>query len=66
MNIFKIFKNFNFNSLKRFEIINFLEFDKKDVLELLKKEYNYKEYNTKHGESTYTHFTQSYVLPKKF
>jgi len=66
MNIFKIFKIFNFKWLKRFEILSYIDFNKKEILEYLKKEFDYKEYSTKHGESIYTHFTQSYVLPRKF
>jgi N-acetyl sugar amidotransferase len=47
-------------------ILDYIDYKKKDAIELLKKEYSYRPYSTKHGESTYTFFIQSFILPKKF
>ena len=48
-------------------ILNYLpEYNKKEIVEFLEKEFGWKNYPTKHGESVYTHFIQSYILPKKF
>ncbi|MBA2868491.1 N-acetyl sugar amidotransferase [Methanococcus maripaludis] len=52
--------------VKMIRILNYVNYDKKKVLKIIEKEFNWKNYPTKHGESIYTHFIQSYILPEKF
>lgn len=47
-------------------ILNYLDFNKKEALEILTEKIGYKPYEGKHHESIYTRFFQSYILPKKF
>ena len=46
--------------------LNLVGYHKPQALELLKSEYGWREYNTKHGESIITRFYQNYILPTKF
>lgn len=46
--------------------LNLVGYDKRQALELLKREYGWREYATKHGESIVTRFYQNYILPVKF
>lgn len=46
--------------------LNLVGYDKPRALELLKNEYDWREYGTKHGESIITRFYQNYILPTKF
>lgn len=46
--------------------LNYIEYNKEKALSILKKEFNWKEYTGKHGESRFTKFFQNYYLPKKF
>ena len=48
------------------EILNYIEYNKFEVKELIKKELNWRDYGGKHYENIYTRFYQSYVLPVKF
>ena len=46
--------------------LNYVSFIKKDALELLQSEYNWKPYNEKHYESRFTKFYEGYWLPERF
>ena len=46
--------------------LNAVNFKRSDAVDLLQKEYEWKDYGGKHHESIFTKFYQSYVLPKKF
>lgn len=46
--------------------LNFMPYDKKQALKILKEKLGYKEYGRKHGESRFTKFFQNYYLPIKF
>jgi N-acetyl sugar amidotransferase len=46
--------------------LNLVRYNKPQALELLKSEFGWREYNTKHGESIITRFYQNYILPNKF
>lgn len=46
--------------------LDYLPYNKFEVLEILQKEFNYKPYPYKHYESIFTRFYQGYILPKKF
>ena len=47
-------------------ILDFIDYDKKNVLSVLTQEYGYKPYPYKHYESIFTRFYQGYLLPEKF
>jgi N-acetyl sugar amidotransferase len=48
------------------QILDYLDYDKKNALEFLQNELGWKYYGGKHYESIYTRFYQGYILPKKF
>ena len=43
-----------------------MDYDKSKALKILKEELGWKDYGSKHHESRFTKFVQSYLLPKKF
>lgn len=47
-------------------ILNYTPYVKKDAMEILEKELDWKYYGGKHYESIYTRFLQAYILPRKF
>jgi len=47
-------------------ILNYEECNYKIIEKTLKEKFDWKDYEVKHGESIFTRFYQSYVLPKKF
>jgi len=55
-----------FKGIRFVYILNYTPFSKKDAMELLEKELNWKYYGGKHYESSYTKLVQSYILPEKF
>lgn len=50
----------------RLDILNYLDYVKKDAMKVLEGELGWKYYGGKHYESIYTRFYQGYMLPKKF
>lgn len=61
-------KYIKYHLLKRqtiFPILNYLEYDKNEATEIIKK-LGWEEYGGKHCESNYTKFIQEYILPSKF
>lgn len=47
-------------------LLNFVDYNKKEAMRVLTEELGWRDYGVKHGESIYTRFYQSYILPKKF
>ncbi|CAB1063926.1 N-acetyl sugar amidotransferase WbpG [Olavius sp. associated proteobacterium Delta 1] len=47
-------------------ILNYIDYNRKDAINVLKHELGWEEYGAKHCESIYTRFFQTYILPKKF
>ena len=47
-------------------ILNYIEYDKRQTMEILQKQLGWTYYGGKHYESIYTRFYQAYVLPRKF
>lgn len=52
--------------IKRVDILNYIEYSKKEAMKTLEEEFNWKYYGGKHFESIFTKFFQSYYLPQKF
>lgn len=46
--------------------LNFIDYDKQQAKEEIKKAFGWVDYGGKHYESVYTKFYQAYVLPRKF
>lgn len=47
-------------------ILNYVEYDKKQAMDVLQNDLGWVYYGGKHYESIYTRFYQAYVLPRKF
>ena len=52
--------------LQRFPVLNYIDFNKHEAMEVMKKELDWEPYGGKHYESIYTRFYQGYIMPKKF
>ena len=48
------------------EILDLIDYSRDEAVSTITKEFGWRDYGTKHGESTFTKFYQEYVLPKKF
>lgn len=66
MSIWKRLYYMFFRKIKFVSPLNHVKYDVKEVKELIKNEFGWKDYGKKHYESVYTKFIQSYLLPEKF
>jgi len=48
------------------ELLNWVQYNKMEAIETLKREFDWQDYGGKHHESVFTKFYQSYILPTKF
>jgi N-acetyl sugar amidotransferase len=55
-----------FKKIRWYQILDYVQYDKKDALAILQNELCWKYYGGKHYESIYTRFYQGYLLPVKF
>lgn len=53
-------------SIKRVNLLNYVDYSKSKAIELLSKEFDWTYYGGKHYESRFTKFFQAYYLPKRF
>lgn len=53
-------------TLRRVDILNYLDYNKQEAMSLLENELGWKYYGGKHHESIYTRFYQGYILLTKF
>lgn len=58
--------NFAIRRLRVISLLNYVDYQKEAATTLLKEKLDWRDYGVKHGESVYTRFYQSYILPKKF
>jgi N-acetyl sugar amidotransferase len=58
------FEKFGF--IKKFEPLNYINFNKNDAIKELQMKTRWRPYQSKHFESIVTRFFQSYILPVKF
>ena len=56
----------DFPALKRFELLNFLDYNYDKAKKELVSELGWNDYGLKHYESVFTRFYQGYILPNKF
>lgn len=54
------------NRLTIINILDYINYNKKEAMKLAADELSWRDYGGKHCESIYTRFSQSYILPKKF
>lgn len=52
--------------IERIKILDYIDYNKSAVKEIIKSELGWKDYGGKHYESIFTRFYQGYILPKKF
>jgi len=52
--------------LSPFNILNYVDYNKKAIKEFISTELNWRDYGGKHYESMFTKFYQAYILPEKF
>ncbi|THU41521.1 N-acetyl sugar amidotransferase [Niastella caeni] len=58
-----------FNAVLRLQLIsvlNYMDYNKKEVKKIIASELNWRDYGGKHYESIFTKFYQAYILPVKF
>jgi N-acetyl sugar amidotransferase len=55
-----------FLRIEKFNILDFIPYNKAEVKEVIKSELGWVDYGGKHYESIFTRFYQGYILPKKF
>ncbi len=48
------------------EILDLVDYSRSEAVDKITREFGWRDYGTKHGESTFTKFYQDYVLPVKF
>ena len=63
---YALIRSINFGFVKQFKILDKINYDVVKAKKLLEEVYDWKEYGSKHEESIFTRFYQSYILPKKF
>jgi N-acetyl sugar amidotransferase len=54
------------NKIKWINLLDYVNYQKKDAQKILKDKLCWKDYGGKHYESIYTRFFQGYILPRKF
>ncbi|HNZ42955.1 MAG TPA: N-acetyl sugar amidotransferase [Bacteroidales bacterium] len=64
--ILRLFYYIVIRKIKYISILNYTDYAKEEAKKLLISELGWEDYGGKHHESVYTHFYQSYLLPKKF
>lgn len=62
-------QHFFYRFVKKVEVVHLLDyvtFEKQEVMRILEQELDWRPYGGKHYESIYTRFFQGYILPRKF
>ena len=57
---------YNIKNIKNMRLLSYSECNYERIKKALETEFGWKDYGVKHGESTFTKFYQSYILPMKF
>lgn len=53
-------------NIRSISILNYVDFKKEEAIKVIENELGWRNYGSKHHESIYTRFYQSYILPEKF
>jgi N-acetyl sugar amidotransferase len=62
----KVKKNYRQMMVNSISVINYVDYNKQQIKELIQKELGWRDYGGKHYESIWTRFYQGYILPNKF
>ncbi len=62
---YKLFYRY-FKNIKVFQPLNYINYNKKDAMDILQKKYDWQPYSHKHYESRFTKFYEGYWLLNKF
>jgi len=65
-NLFLLFYWTFIKKIKVISILNYIDYNKEQVMEIIQNELDWIYYGGKHYESVYTRFFQGYILPQKF
>jgi hypothetical protein len=60
------FRNYNIRKIEMIFVLNYLEYNKQQAGEELKRQYGWEPVRVKHGESIWTRFYQCHILPTRF
>lgn len=66
---YNFFKHVFYSTVLRLNpisILNYIDYDKQQAKDTIKKELEWRDYGGKHYESIFTKFYQAYILPQKF
>lgn len=63
---FKIKKQMRKQVFEVVELLNWIDYDKQKAKQILKEQFDWRDYGGKHYESIWTRFYQGYILPNKF
>lgn len=66
VSIWKLFYYLSVKKIRNFRILDYINYNKNESKEFLKKNFGWQDYGEKHCESIYTRFISGYILPKKF
>jgi N-acetyl sugar amidotransferase len=66
MGLAELFYYMQVKKIRLLQILNYVDYNKAQVMELLKEKLGWTYYGGKHYESIYTRFFQAYILPRKF
>lgn len=58
--------NLVFYKIEIIPLLNYIDYNKKDIKDFLMQNLGWKDYGEKHYESIFTRFYQGYILPRKF
>ncbi|NPV50427.1 MAG: N-acetyl sugar amidotransferase [Candidatus Methanofastidiosum sp.] len=61
-----LFIDVKIRKIKWVHLLNYIDYVKKDAVNIIEKELDWRNYGGKHYESIYTRFFQGYILPVKF
>jgi N-acetyl sugar amidotransferase len=66
LTLLSLFYHYAVRGIKDVNILNYVKYEKKAAMEILKGEIGWRDYGGKHYESIFTRFYQAYILPVKF
>ena len=66
MGFLKKMFNTYFVKTESVRLLNYIEYNQKEVKDILTRELNWRDYGGKHYESLFTRFYQQHILPEKF
>lgn len=59
------FSNTFLHNIRFIPLLNLVDYDRNEAIQVLQREFDWRDYGPKHGESIYTRFFQCHILPGK-